>query len=110
MTTPKPKARGTRRPRSGRKAGMKATLHARLFERISVTVNGGNRRCTVLEAIMLQLLQKTVAGDARARRLLLGYKEFVARAVKPRREVVFVGSQDTSTVSGRQGGSGDAGV
>ena len=52
MTT-KPKGRGPSRRRKGRKPGLKATLHARLFERIPVTINGGPRYATVLEAGML---------------------------------------------------------
>lgn len=85
---------GPSRRRKGRKSGVKATLHARLFEGVRVTINGEARRCTVIEAIMLQLLQKTATGDAPARRLLLRYQEFVARAVKPRRDLVFVESEE----------------
>ena len=106
MTT-KPKGRGPSRRRKGRKPGLKASLHARLFERIVVTVNGDTRRCTVLEAVMLQLLQKAVTGDARARRLLLRYQEFVARAAKPRRDIVFVDSDNIpASPAPREGISG----
>jgi len=85
---------GSNRRRNGRKPGVKAILHARLFEGVRVTINGGARRCTVLEAIMLQLLQKTATGNAPARRLLLSYQAFVARAVKPCRDLVFVESEE----------------
>ncbi len=102
MTT-KAKGRGPGR-RKGHKRGLKAALQARLFEQVTVTVNGGVRRATVLEAIMLQLLQKTAAGDARARRLLLRYQEFVARAAKPRRDIVFVDSDDVPATSVPQEG------
>ena len=103
MTT-KAKGRGPSRRRKAQKPGLKATLHARLFERIPVTVSGSTRRATVLEAVMLQLLQKTAAGDAGARSLLLQYRELVARAEKPRTEIVFVDSDDVPATSAPQEG------
>ena len=108
--TAKAKGRGPSRRRKGRKPGLKAILHARLFERIPVTINGGTRRATVLEAVMLQLLQKTATGDARARHLLLRYQEFAARAAKPRREVIFVDSNDTSPLAAVHEDGGVGGV
>ena len=108
MTRSQGTGRGANRARKRRKPSLKVSLQARLFERIVVTVNGDTRRCTVLEAVILQLLQKTAVGDARARHLLLRYHEFVARAAKPRREVVFI---DTDAApSSLQEGSSGAGV
>ena len=75
-----------------------------------MTVNGGPGHATVLEAVVLQLMQKTAAGDARARRLLLRYQEFVARAAKPRRDIVFVDSDDTPQLPTLQEGIGGGGV
>lgn len=107
MSTPALKGRGLNRRRKGRKSGLKETLYARLFERIRITMNDRARRCTVLEAIMLHLLQKTATGDAQARRLLLRYQEFVARAVKPRRDIVFVDDEDSSAPTMlHEGGNG----
>ena len=104
------KGRGPSRRRKGRKPGLKAILHARLFERIPVTINGGTRRATVLEAVMLQLLQKTATGDARARHLLLRYQEFAARAAKPRRDIVFVDSDNIPASPAPQEGLAGGGV
>ena len=109
MTT-EPKGRGPSRRRKGRKSGLRATLHARLFERIPVTINGGPRYATVLEAVMLQLLQKAATGDGRARRLLLRYQEFAARAAKPRREIVFVDSDNIPASPAPQEGLAGGGV
>ena len=109
MTT-KAKGRGPSRRRKGRKPGLKATLHARLFERIPVTINGGPRYATVLEAVILQLLQKAATGDARARRLLLRYQEFAARAAKPRRDIVFVDSDGIPALPAPQEGLAGGGV
>lgn len=110
MTTPRARGSGPKSRQKARKPGLKATLHARLFGRVTVAVNGTTKRVTVLEAIILQLLQKTATGDARARRLLLRYREFVDRAAKPRHEVVFVDSADAPVLSAPRGGIGGAGV
>ncbi len=110
MTRSQGTGRGAKRARKRRKPSLKATLHARLFERIPVTINGGPGYATVLEAVMLQLLQKAATGDARARHLLLRYQEFSARAAKPRREIVFVDSENIPASPAPQEGLAGGGV
>jgi hypothetical protein len=61
-----------------------------LLARITTTVNGRKKTITVLEAIMTQLFQKVIAGDARAFKTLQRYRHIVARDVGMQLEVSFV--------------------
>ena len=45
-----------------------------LTRRVPVSVNGQAKQVSGLEAIVLQLMQKEMAGDARAGRILLKYQ------------------------------------
>jgi hypothetical protein len=63
-----------------------------------------------LEAILLQLLQKTLAGSARAGRALLNYQAFAAMRSTKSTEVGYVESDYSQTFSNRSSREDDGGL
>ena len=59
-----------------------------------------------IEAIMLQLMQKEMAGNARAARTLLKYREFATQNGEKQLEVIFVESDYTKALSGQSAAPG----
>lgn len=60
-----------------------------LLKRIPTLLNGETARITVLAAIMHQLFQKELAGDARAGRVLLKFEDLAKRDTGARAELDF---------------------
>ena len=62
----------------------------RLLEPMRVTVNGRGELVPALEAILIQLLSKAVAGDRQARRLLLKFQRHVTVGGRVPIELVYL--------------------
>ena len=56
-----------------------------LLKEVEITIGGATRRVTALEAIMMQLFQQQMTGNARAHALLTQFRHFI-----PRRESVEI--------------------
>jgi hypothetical protein len=70
-----------------------------LARRVSISMSGKATRVTAIEAIVLQLMQKAMSGNARAWRVSLKYKEFAERSSDKSTEVQFVESDYTRAVA-----------
>jgi hypothetical protein len=72
----------------------------RLFLKpVEITVNGETQRVTTLEAILLQLWMKEVAGNQRALIVRLKYQEFARQHTETSLEVTFTDSEYTRALS-----------
>ena len=92
-----------RRRRSKPPESTVAMIDRLLAAPVRITFNGETKRVPAIEAIVLQLLQKEMAGNARAARTLLKYREFAAQNREKQREVFFVESAYTKALSGQSG-------
>ena len=72
-----------------------AVIDRLLLASVPITLNGETCKVPALVAIMFQLLQKAMAGNARAYRILQKYREFAIRNRKEKLELVFVESDYT---------------
>ena len=95
-----------RRRRSKPPESTVATIDRLLAAPVPITFSGETKRVPAIEAIVLQLLQKEMAGNARAARTLLKYREFAAQNDEKQREVIFVESDYTKALSGQSGAPG----
>ena len=77
------------------------------LRRVSISVSGQAKRVSASEAIVLQLMQKAMAGSAHAWRALLKYQEFAARHSDQSTELQFVESDYTRAVAKSPSRSGD---
>lgn len=57
---------------------------------VRLTIDGEPKQVPVLEAIVLQLLQKAMAGNMRAARVLKKYKEFARQNMERKLDLSFV--------------------
>ena len=100
-----PVERGGRRPKGRRRrrpARQESTLEIMdrlLARRVSISVSGQAKRVSASEAIVLQLMQKAMSGNARAWGPLLKYQEFAARHSDQSTELRFVESDYTRAVA-----------
>jgi hypothetical protein len=78
-----------------------------LMRRVSVTLNGEAKQVSGIEAIVFQLMQKEMAGDARAGRILLKYQEYANRSSNKSTQLQFVESDYTRAVAKPSSGSDD---
>ena len=78
-----------------------------LARRVSISVSGQAKRVSASEAIVLQLMQKAMSGNARAWRALLKYQEFADRRSDKSTELRFVESDYTRAVAKSPSRSGD---
>ena len=99
---PRPAKRLRRRLR--RSQSTLEVVEALLGRSVSISVNGEQTQASALQAIMLQLVQKVLAGSTRASRTYLQYQEFAARRSTKTTELQFDDDQD-----GRAAGSGSRG-
>ena len=74
---------------------------------VPIALNGETKNVRAIEAIVLQLMQKEMAGSAQAARTLLKYREFATQNGEKRPEVIFVESDYTKALSGQSGGPGN---
>jgi hypothetical protein len=89
----------SRRRRPKRTESTVDLLDGFLTKPVQVTVNREARKVPALEAIIFQLLQKQMAGNAHASRTLLKYQEFASRNTKRRLEVTFVDNSYTRALA-----------
>lgn len=73
-----------------------------LLSTVQTRLNGNVTRISVLEAIISQLIQKELAGDAHAGRALLKYEELARRGVNNRLELEFIDSDYTRSLAADQ--------
>jgi hypothetical protein len=93
-----PRAKGRRQRRPARQESTLEIMDRLLARRVSVSVNGHAKQVSALEAIVLQLTQKAISGNGRARRALLKY-ELANRRSARSTEVRFVESEYTRAVA-----------
>jgi len=86
------RAKGRRRCRSTDHESTLAILERLLSRRLSISVSGEPTRLSATEAIVLQLMQKAMSGNARAWRALLKYQEFANSRSNKSAELRFVES------------------
>jgi Family of unknown function (DUF5681) len=100
-----PVMRGARRPNGRRRRQrpcQESTLEIierLLTRRVSISVSGQAKRVSASEAIVLQLMQKAMSGNARAWRALLKYQEFANSRSDKSTELRFVESDYTRAVA-----------
>jgi hypothetical protein len=74
---------------------------------VSISVSGQAKRVSTSEAIVLQLMQKAMSGNARAWRALLKYQEFANSCSDKSAELRFVESDYTQAVAKSSSKSAD---
>jgi hypothetical protein len=75
------------------------TIDSLLLAPIQITLSGETKTVSALEAIILQLIQKSMAGNSRASRVLLRYQEFANRNLEKKLELTFVDSDYTRALT-----------
>jgi hypothetical protein len=70
-----------------------------LARRVAISVSGQPKQVSASEAIVLQLMQKGMAGNARAWRALLKYQDFANSHSGKSTELRFVDSDYTRAVA-----------
>jgi hypothetical protein len=87
---------GNRRRRKVRRAATTVEIIDQLLlSPVDITESGKPRRVTKLEAILLQLWRKELAGDRRALAARLKYEELIPQNTETRTEITFVDSPYT---------------
>ena len=102
------RARARRRPRASR--APESTLD--LLDRLlliprPMTLNGEKMKLPTIKVILLQLLQKEMAGNRRARSTLLKYREFAGQTNAQKFELRFIKSEAAEASSEIGSGKGD---
>src|ERR1700677_1720938 len=82
------------RRRSDRSQSTLEIIERLLGRPVSISVNGEQTQASALQAIMLQLVQRVLAGSMRASRTYLQYQEFAARRSTKTTELQFDDEQD----------------
>jgi hypothetical protein len=90
----KPRPAKRSRQRSDRSRSTLEIIEGLLGRPVSISVNGEQTQASALQAIMLQLVQKVLAGSMRASRTYLQYQEFAARRSTKTTELQFDDEQD----------------
>ena len=93
------RAKGRRRRRPARQESTLEIMDRLLARRVSISVSGEAKQVSASEAIVLQLIQKAISGNARAWRALLKYQEFANSRSARSTEVRFVESDYTRAVA-----------
>jgi hypothetical protein len=93
------RAKSRRRRPPTRGEGTLEIMDRLLARRVSISLSGQAKQVTASEAIVLQLMQKTMAGNARACRALLKYQEFASSRSNKSAELRFVESDYTRAVA-----------
>jgi hypothetical protein len=96
-----------RRRRSKAPEPTVAIIDKLLAAPVPIALNGETKNVPAIEAIVLQLMQKEMAGSAQAARTLLKYREFASHDGEKRLEVIFIESDYTKALSGQSGGPGN---
>jgi hypothetical protein len=95
-----------RRKYPARSKGTVEMIDRLLLKPVEVTVNGETRMVPTLEAILLQLWLKEVAGDRRALSVRLKYQEFATHNSEPKLEITFVDSDYTRALAAAPSAAG----
>jgi hypothetical protein len=82
-----------------RREGASVTIERLLLSPVGLKIDGEPRRVATLEAIVLQLLQKTLASNIRAARILKKYRDFAHRNMEQTLDLAFVDSAYTRAVA-----------
>src|ERR1700731_3689104 len=82
---------------SPRPTGLLEMIDKLLLTSIRVTVDGVSKRVTTLEAILVQLWSKGIAGDRRARAVYLRCLELAPPVADGRVQITFADSEYTRT-------------
>jgi Family of unknown function (DUF5681) len=82
----------------GRHKARRAPTTAEIIDKlllapVAITENGGPRRVTTLEAILLQLSKKVLGGDHRALAVWLKYQKLAQQNTKTAIEITFVNTE-----------------
>jgi hypothetical protein len=94
------RAPSSRRDRAeARSESAVAIIDRQLFSAVRTTLDGQETAMTVLAAIVLQLLQKAMAGDVRAHRVLLKYAGLARRNTKKALEIKFLDNAYTEALA-----------
>lgn len=78
-----------------------------LARRVTITLQGQATQVSATEAIVLQLVQKAISGNASAWRALLKYKEFANSRSEKSIELRFVENDYTRAIAKSSSGSSD---
>jgi hypothetical protein len=70
-----------------------------LLSLVTVTFDGETKRVTALEAIVSQFQIKEMAGNTRASRILLEYREFASQNGEKQVRLIFIEDDDTTEAS-----------
>jgi Family of unknown function (DUF5681) len=99
---------GGRRPRRPPRQESTLELMEWLLTRRVISMNGHAKQVSATEAIVLQLMQKAMSGNARACRALFKYQEFANSRSDKSKELRFVESDYTRAVASSSSRSHDA--
>jgi len=95
----KPRRKRRDGPRKSAAETTLAIIDRLLLSKMRIRLNGEERKITALEAITLRLLQKAVAGDLRASRVLLKYEELARPRTEAPLQIAFVESGYTQSLA-----------
>jgi hypothetical protein len=74
---------------------------------VTIVKNGAHTKMSALEAILHQLLQKSLSGDKKALRTLREFEEFAHRNGTAQFEIVFVDNEYTKALAASRLGEGN---
>jgi hypothetical protein len=74
-------------------------IDQRLMAPVKIVKNGVQTKIPALNAIMYQLLQKSLAGNKKAERALREFEAFAGRNMTKRTEIIFVDNDYTAAFS-----------
>ncbi len=100
--TRKPKRGGRRAAERRSRARQQSTLE--IMERllsspVAITISGAATRVTALEAIILQVMQKAMSGNAQAYRMLADYQELASKRSGGPAPLRFIENEYTRAVA-----------
>ena len=82
-----------------RREGASVTIERLLLSPVALKIDKEPRRVPTLEAVVLQLLQKTMKGNMQAARILKKYRDFAHRNMEQKLDLAFVDSAYTRAVA-----------
>jgi hypothetical protein len=79
-----------------------ALIDRQLVSSVKIVKNSVPTKMPALNAIMYQLLQKSLSGNRKAERALREFEAFASRSMTKRTEIVFVDNEYTAAFSASQ--------
>jgi hypothetical protein len=99
---------GNQLPKKRRvREGTLAILDRLLTRSVQIVINGEAQRMSALAVIITQLVQSELAGNARASRVLLKYRQLANQTSEKKPELTFVESDYTRALATRPFDAGD---